>query len=194
VAATTGNTLLLWLLALYGLLALGAMIYGAIWRARQRPAGPPHVSILLVAKNKERNIEGLVRSLAALNYADLQGTSHELVVVDDMSTDQTGAILDRLARYVPLMRTVHMADLRNNGATAVEVGVFMCRSPIVLLLNLEVHTHPRLLVQAVARLLAAGQSDPSEIADLGPGACAITRIRADGVGFQGKERIGRTSN
>jgi cellulose synthase/poly-beta-1,6-N-acetylglucosamine synthase-like glycosyltransferase len=193
VPAAPNSAWLLWPLAICGVLALAALLLTVAQRSWRRQPEPLLVSVLMVAKNKERIIEGLVRGLAALNCRLPGGGRCEIVVVDDHSTDQTGAILDRLARFLPATRTVHLADLRSNGSTPIEIGVFMCSSPVVLLLNLDGHTHPRMLLHAVARLLASGQCDPAAGA-LGPAASAITRIRANGVPFQGKERVGRTSN
>ncbi len=48
----------------------------------------PLISIIIPVKNEERTIEKCVRSLQALNYP-----SHEIIVVNDGSTDGTGELL-----------------------------------------------------------------------------------------------------
>ncbi|HVJ84682.1 MAG TPA: glycosyltransferase, partial [Caulifigura sp.] len=75
---------------------VAASICGALWALSERvirrlsdaPAtfeGPwPRVSIVVAARNEERNIEAGVRSLLALDYPDLQ-----ITVVNDRSTDAT---------------------------------------------------------------------------------------------------------
>ena len=60
------------------------------------PTGPP-LSIVAPARNEARGIEAAIRSLLRLDYPGL-----EIVVVNDRSTDDTGAILERIAREVPL--------------------------------------------------------------------------------------------
>jgi chlorobactene glucosyltransferase len=68
----------------------------AILRRAGRHCAPrswPRVSILVPARNEERNIERCVRALLAQDYPDLQ-----VLVLDDRSTDQTGAILAEIAR------------------------------------------------------------------------------------------------
>jgi len=52
----------------------------------------PVLSIVVPARNEERQIEGCVRSLSGQRYPDF-----EVIVVDDQSTDATSSILARLA-------------------------------------------------------------------------------------------------
>jgi glycosyltransferase involved in cell wall biosynthesis len=56
----------------------------------------PGVSIVIAARNEERNIEEALRSVLALDYPEL-----EVVVVDDRSEDATGAIVQHVAANVP---------------------------------------------------------------------------------------------
>ncbi|MFE3634586.1 glycosyltransferase [Streptomyces sp. NPDC059168] len=58
------------------------------------PALPerPRVSFLLAVKDERDHIEACVRSMAAVDYPDLQ-----IVVVDDASEDGTGELLERVA-------------------------------------------------------------------------------------------------
>jgi chlorobactene glucosyltransferase len=64
-------------------------------RFDQYPAAKnfPRVSVLIPARNEERNIEVCVTSLLAQDYPDF-----EVIVLDDHSTDNTPRILNRLAR------------------------------------------------------------------------------------------------
>lgn len=68
--------------------------------------GAPALSIVVPARNEERNIEGCVRSLLAQ-----RGLDPEVIVVDDASTDRTRAILAALAAEFPRLRVVDGAPL-----------------------------------------------------------------------------------
>jgi len=54
------------------------------------PVTFPMVSILVPARNEEKNIARCVQSLLALNYP-----SFEVLVLDDQSSDNTRAILEK---------------------------------------------------------------------------------------------------
>ena len=59
----------------------------------------PKVSILIPARNEEANIRSCVESLLAQNYPDF-----EILVLDDNSTDQTGAILEQMSQWNPYLK------------------------------------------------------------------------------------------
>ena len=64
----------------------------------------PTVTVLVAAKNEESVVNGLVRSLLAIEYP---ADRVQLVVVDDGSTDRTGAFLDEWAAEEPTIRCIH---------------------------------------------------------------------------------------
>ena len=66
----------------------------------------PLVSVVVAARDEERNVEVAMRSLLAQDLARM-----ELVVVDDRSGDRTGEILDRMAAADPRLRVVHVREL-----------------------------------------------------------------------------------
>ena len=72
-------------------------------RAR-RHASPlvfPKVSILVPARNEEKNIAGCVRSLLAQDYP-----AFEVLVLDDQSTDATLSILEQIAATQPGLKVL----------------------------------------------------------------------------------------
>ncbi len=64
------------------------------------------VSVVIPARNEERNLEEALHSVLHQDYPDL-----EVIAVDDRSTDATGAILDRMAAQHPRLRVLHVAEL-----------------------------------------------------------------------------------
>jgi len=67
----------------------------------------PLVSILVPARNEEhRVLEACIRSILAQDYGNF-----EVIAVDDRSTDQTGAILERLAKRDDRLRVIEGEEL-----------------------------------------------------------------------------------
>jgi glycosyltransferase involved in cell wall biosynthesis len=69
-------------------------------------AGGPSVSLIVAARNEAHGIEAAVDSLLRLDYSPL-----ELIMIDDRSTDETSAILARLARRDSRLKVVTIAEL-----------------------------------------------------------------------------------
>jgi glycosyltransferase involved in cell wall biosynthesis len=67
---------------------------------------PQRVSIIVAARNEQRNIRVAITSLLNLSYPD-----YELIVVDDRSEDHTGKILAELASENSHLKIIHIAAL-----------------------------------------------------------------------------------
>lgn len=61
----------------------------------------PSLSVIVPARNEERQVERCVRSLLALEHPDF-----EVIAIDDQSTDATRAILERIATEDSRLRVV----------------------------------------------------------------------------------------
>lgn len=72
----------------------------------------PQVSLLVAAKNEEVVISNLVAMLCNLDYP---ADKYEVWAIDDRSTDNTPAILDRLAKEYPQLKVVHRAANAGGG-------------------------------------------------------------------------------
>ena len=83
------------------------------------PANAPRISVVIAAKDEAENIETCVRTMMDQDYPD-----YELIVVNDRSSDRTGAILDELAAEYRAgendrLRPVHVTELREGSALSV---------------------------------------------------------------------------
>jgi chlorobactene glucosyltransferase len=70
------------------------------------PARGRSMSVVIPARNEADTIETVVRSVLASTYDPL-----EVIVVDDLSTDTTGAVVQRLAAADPRVRLIHGGEL-----------------------------------------------------------------------------------
>jgi chlorobactene glucosyltransferase len=112
-------------------------------------AGPP-VSVVIPARNEAGTIETVVRSVLASAYRPL-----DLMVVDDRSTDDTAAIVERLAAGEPRLRLVRGAPLPGGWygkPWACAQGAAAAASPLLLFTDADTRHEPELLGRAVAAL------------------------------------------
>jgi glycosyltransferase involved in cell wall biosynthesis len=72
--------------------------------AGRRNAG--RVSVVVAARDEGPNIEAALASLLAQDYADF-----EIIAIDDRSSDDTGAILDRMATTDRRLKVLHVREL-----------------------------------------------------------------------------------
>jgi len=107
----------------------------------------PLVSIVVAARDEERGVQVAAQSLLAQRYPAL-----EIVAVDDRSTDQTGAILDRLALTEPRLRVIPIVVLppgwlgKNH---ALSVGAAAARGDWLLFTDADVVMEPDTVARAI---------------------------------------------
>lgn len=108
--------------------------------------GPP-VTIVAAARNEARRLEVAVTSLLALDYPFL-----EIIVVNDRSTDETGAILERLASRHSRLKVRHVTALPEGWLGknhALWIGAGEASSPLLLFTDADVVFEPTTLRRAV---------------------------------------------
>lgn len=105
--------------------------------------------------NEEDYIHRAVRAArAALSEA---APDHEIVIVDDASTDRTGAIADELAAADPRIKVVHNATNRKLGGS-LKAGYAVASKELVLYTDADLPFDLQELTRAV-RLLEYQQAD-----------------------------------
>jgi len=91
--------------------------------------GHPPVSILIPCHNEAAHCEETIAAALAQHYANV-----EVIAINDGSTDDTAAILDRLAGEHERLRVVHLAH--NQGkALALRAGVLAARSEYLVCID-----------------------------------------------------------
>lgn len=108
----------------------------------------PQVSVAVPLFNEEATIEELLERVR--RTLEERGTSFEIVLVDDGSTDGTGALLARAAAADPRVRVRTLS--RNFGqAAALCCGIFESRGDVVVTLDGDLQNPP----EEIPRLLDA---------------------------------------
>jgi chlorobactene glucosyltransferase len=146
---------------LYGLLLLIVVVANLAATPRlSRTAlsgGPfPKVSIVVPARNEERAVAAGVGSQLAQDYPEF-----EVIVVNDRSTDGTGAILEALARGNPRLRVVAGSEPPPGWLGkphALWLGARAASGGILLFVDADVRYDPRCLREAVS-LLSEREAD-----------------------------------
>lgn len=99
----------------------------------------PLLSVVIPARNEEGCISGTVRDLGACLAA--AAINHEIVVVDDASTDGTSAVLTSLAGEVPSLRVVRRGPPSGYGL-AVRAGLDAARGWAVAVYMADASDNP----------------------------------------------------
>ena len=110
----------------------------------ERAGTPGLLSVVIPAYNEAGHIEATLRSLhQTLSAADI---NHELLVVNDNSSDDTEAILNRLCEDLPVLRYINN-DPPNGFGFAVRTGLAEFRGDAVATYMADNSDHPADLVR-----------------------------------------------
>ena len=98
-------------------------------RADADPAGAVSLSVIMPGLNEEASVEKAVRR--TIEALETRTDSFEVIVIDDGSTDRTGAIADALAAEDPRVRVLHNERNLNYGI-CLERGIDAARCDWIL--------------------------------------------------------------
>jgi glycosyltransferase involved in cell wall biosynthesis len=107
----------------------------------------PTASVIVPAYNVEPYLREALESVLAQTV-----TPHEIVVVDDGSTDGTGAVADEIAREHPLVRVVRQAN--GGPAVARNTAIEMSTGEFLVFLDADDVMLPDRIEQQLGYLLA----------------------------------------
>jgi dolichol-phosphate mannosyltransferase len=120
-------------------------------------AKPPLISVVIPVRNEAPNIAPLVAEIEAA----LAGMAHEIVYVDDGSTDATAAALREAARGAPLRHLRHRASCGQSAA--VITGVKAARGGWIATLDGDGQNDPADIPRLLARAQGEMQAEPGPV-------------------------------
>jgi cellulose synthase/poly-beta-1,6-N-acetylglucosamine synthase-like glycosyltransferase len=131
------------LLAYYVFFVLRVFVGLRRLRSQERTSSCPTVTVIIAARNEERNISTCVRSVLAQDYPR---DALKVIVVDDASTDATTEIVRSIGRTEPRVSVVTLAERPNDGISgkpdAIRAGVEHAEGEIVITTDADC-LHPR---------------------------------------------------
>ena len=125
------------------------------------------VSVIVPARNEERNLEAVVRSLSE------QESVREIIVVDDQSEDGTPTILERLGKEIPALRAVRIEALPQDWIGknyALHIGARAATGEWFLFTDADTRHQPG----SLAAMLEQVKKENADLLSLSPGQEAAT--------------------
>jgi chlorobactene glucosyltransferase len=122
--------------------------------AAEPPNDPPLVSLVIPARNEARNIRRCVESALASTYPRL-----EVIVVDDHSTDGTGAIVETMMAHDSRLRVMTPEPLPADWfgkQWACAAGAKAARGELLAFLDADTWQSPDLVTRVVNAMTARG--------------------------------------
>jgi glycosyltransferase involved in cell wall biosynthesis len=109
------------------------------------PSPPPRVSVVMPAHNEAATLPEVIAQVAAT----LADQPHEIIVVDDGSTDETWTVIRRLRESHPQVRAVRLT--RNFGQqSAIMAGLLAARGEAIISMDADGQHPPELLPRLIS--------------------------------------------
>jgi glycosyltransferase involved in cell wall biosynthesis len=102
------------------------------------PSAPTY-SIVTPAHNEAGNIEKFL--LRIINMIRANNLSAEIIAIDDVSSDQTGKIMDKMADKFPLLRIIHRSS-HNGPGNAERAGFAVAKGKWIITLDSDLSHRP----------------------------------------------------
>ncbi|MDI3535252.1 MAG: hypothetical protein PWQ82_1617 [Thermosediminibacterales bacterium] len=128
--------------AMYGLFSILYSVACYLLK-KSRNIKTPQMGIIILVKDQENFIEGIIRSVACRGFRyGAEDNLLSIVVVDVYSKDQTPQIMQRLAEEYPVLTFLQMAKLSKD-ISPVEAGLSLCNGEVIWLLDLRGRISPK---------------------------------------------------
>jgi glycosyltransferase involved in cell wall biosynthesis len=115
------------------------------------PSQWPSLSIIIPACNEEETIDGAMSTFMELDYPNF-----EIIAVNDRSTDQTGARLEKLAEKIDPLRVIHIKELPTGWlgkVHAMHVASKEAKGDFLIYADADVHFAPQALRKIIAMVV-----------------------------------------
>lgn len=125
-------TLLLFVLGCLYLLGIIMLIFGLLRAKEDGETDRPFISVIIAARNEEDHIGAC---LSALSQQDYPAELHEIIVVDDRSSDRTGDIVTDWVNRTTNLRLFHVGHETSNligKKRALDLGIRQSRGDIIM--------------------------------------------------------------
>ena len=114
----------------------------------------PDLSVVVPAFNEAENVENLAAEISAA----LAGIAHEMIFIDDASTDDTKSVLIDMKTRFPYLRV--LSHRQNSGQSrGVRSGILTARAPIIATLDSDGQNDPADIPNLFAQLTRADAPD-----------------------------------
>jgi len=145
---TTMTLIILAITAIYALSSL-VLLYGTYRQHHSQNNQQPFVSVLLAARNEEKNISSCLQSLLQSHYP---GDKFEIFVIDDRSIDGTRALAENFARQYSPVRVIPIQQRlagMSGKTSALCQGIKHARGEIILMTDADCQAPPVWISQMV---------------------------------------------
>jgi glycosyltransferase involved in cell wall biosynthesis len=118
--------------------------------ASELPPERPRVSVIIPARNEEKDLQKSLRTVLAQ-----EGVELDVIIVNDHSTDRTGEIADAVARSDFRVRVLHDPVLPQGWlgkVNAMQQAACLARHDLLLFTDADIMHHPRCFAAGIAEL------------------------------------------
>lgn len=112
----------------------------------------PKLSVIITAKDEANTIEHALQTILNTDYPDF-----EIIIVNDRSTDETGALIDKFATQHPQIVPIHIDHLPENWigkVHALHTATAQAKGEWLLFTDADVHHHSTLWQRAIELAIA----------------------------------------